>query len=69
MIKKVDTDGSGEIDFEEFLQMMQNMMEEGQTEEGMIEAFKVFDRDMGGDITSSELRECMTQLGNKMSHQ
>ena len=35
----------------------------------MIEAFKVFDRDCGGDITSTELRECMTELGHKMSHQ
>ena len=33
----------------------------------MIEAFKVFDRDMGGDITSTELRDCMMNLGDKMS--
>ena len=45
MIKKVDTDGSGEIDFDEFLLLMKHMVEEQDNEAGMIEAFKVFDRD------------------------
>ena len=46
---------------------MQMLLEDGDTQEGMIEAFKVFDRDMGGDITSTELRDCMMNLGDKMN--
>ena len=37
------------------------------TEEELIEAFKVFDRDGNGLISSIELRHVMTQLGEKLT--
>jgi len=43
MIKEVDEDGSGEIDFDEFLQLMG--MKVNSTEQELMEAFKVLDRD------------------------
>ena len=67
LIEKVDADGSGEIDCDEFLMLMQDVLKESDTEEGLIEAFKTFDRDMGGDITTTELRDCMTNYGDKMT--
>ena len=69
MVKRVDSDGSGQIEFEEFLQLMAIRIKEDDTEEGLIEAFKVFDRDQGGDITNDELREVMRSLGSKMDEE
>ena len=36
------------------------------TEEELIEAFKVFDRDGNGFISAAELRHVMTNLGEKL---
>merc|ERR1712216_873956 len=39
----------------------------GDTEEELIEAFKVFDRDGNGFISAAELRHIMTNLGEKLT--
>ena len=49
MIREVDLDGNGTIDFKEFLCLMVKKMKGTDTEEELIEAFKVFDRD-GNDL-------------------
>ena len=41
MINEVDEDGSGAIDFEEFLVMMANKMKEADGEEELRDAFRV----------------------------
>ena len=63
MIREVDLDGNGTIDFKEFLCLMVKKMKGTDTEEELLEAFKVFDRDGNGYITSHELRYIMTNLG------
>jgi len=40
---------------------------EGDTEEDLIDAFKVFDKDGNGFISAVELRHVMTSLGEKLS--
>jgi calmodulin len=67
MIKQVDLDGNGTIDFKEFLGLMVRKMKDTDTEEELLEAFKVFDRDSNGFITSHELRHVMTNLGQSLS--
>ena len=67
MIREVDLDGSGTIDFKEFLCLMVKKMKGNDTEEELLEAFKVFDRDGNGYITSHELRHIMTNLGEGLS--
>ena len=59
--------GNGEIDFEEFLQMMAKKMNDGDHEEEIREAFDVFDREKNGVITHADLKFVMSQLGEKLT--
>ena len=67
MINEVDADGNGIIDFPEFLTMMSRKMRDTDSEEEMMEAFRVFDKDGSGYITAAELRHVMTNLGEKLT--
>merc|ERR1719355_49743 len=46
---------------------MARKMKDTDTEEELIEAFKVFDRDGNGFISAAELRHVMTNLGEKLT--
>jgi calmodulin len=69
---QADVDGNGTIDFSEFIQMMpaatKNERDED-AEEEMLEAFKVFDSDGNGMISSDELRQIMANLGEKLTNE
>ena len=67
IIREVDLDGNGTIDFKEFLCLMVKKMKDTDTDEELLEAFKVFDRDGNGFITSHELRNIMNSLGEYLS--
>lgn len=67
MINEVDVDGNGNIDFKEFLGLMARKMRDTDTEEELIEAFKVFDRDGNGLVSSVELKHVMLSLGEKIT--
>ena len=54
MIKAADSDGSGVIEFQEFMDMICDQMEV--TEEEIEEAFKMFDRDNSGSINHNEVK-------------
>mmetsp|Transcript_129423 Transcript_129423/g.307073 ORF Transcript_129423/g.307073 Transcript_129423/m.307073 type:complete len:151 (-) Transcript_129423:166-618(-) len=55
------------IDFHTFLSLMSRKLKETDTEEELIEAFKVFDRDRDGFISGKELRQSMTNLGERLT--
>ncbi|CAL1138915.1 unnamed protein product [Cladocopium goreaui] len=55
------------IDFQSFLSLMSRKLKETDTEEELIEAFKVFDRDRDGFISGGELRASMTNLGERLN--
>ncbi|KAG2499977.1 hypothetical protein HYH03_002262 [Edaphochlamys debaryana] len=68
MIREVDTDGNGTVDFNEFCKLMENRQLQTQDQEEMLrEAFKMFDRDGNGQINASELRHVMTNLGEALT--
>ena len=69
IIKEIDTDGNGVIDFNEFLALMERKMTFWDGEEDIKEAFRVFDQDGNGVISSAELRKIMTCLGEKLTEE
>ena len=62
MIDEVDLDGNGEIDFEEFVTLMNRRSKETDLEEEILNAFKVFDKEGNGLVSITELRHIMTEL-------
>eukprot|EP00612_Vaucheria_litorea_P002478 CAMPEP_0171459286 /NCGR_PEP_ID=MMETSP0945-20130129/4630_1 /TAXON_ID=109269 /ORGANISM="Vaucheria litorea, Strain CCMP2940" /LENGTH=149 /DNA_ID=CAMNT_0011985273 /DNA_START=27 /DNA_END=476 /DNA_ORIENTATION=- len=69
MISEVDSDGSGNIDFDEFLRMMaKSMNEERNADEEMLAAFQVFDRDGNGLISIDELKQVMIELDQQLTN-
>ncbi len=57
MINEVDFDGSGSIEFDEFLIMMAKKVKENEQSNDIREAFRVFDRDRDGFISHEELTQ------------
>jgi centrin-1 len=51
MISDIDKDGSGTIDFSEFLEMMTAKMSERDSREEILKAFRLFDDDETGKVT------------------
>ncbi|XP_059654483.1 calmodulin-like protein 3 [Cornus florida] len=65
MIAKIDINGDGCVDIDEFGALYQSVMEERDEEEDMREAFNVFDQNGDGFITVEELRSVLASLGLK----
>lgn len=63
MISIVDTDGSGSIEFMEFLELMAYKMDQRDSEEEVLEAFRIFDKDNKGYITRIDFKTIMKHLG------
>merc|ERR1712215_58247 len=65
MIRNVDTNANGSIDFNEFIDMM--VKRGASIEDDVAHAFKVFDRDGDGLISEEELRLTMNNLGEPLT--
>ena len=67
LMKKIDTDGSGEIEFDEFLEFMRNLNKEDEVDEDALkEVFKLFDRDEKGYLTPESVYHIFLSLGEKI---
>ena len=69
MIKEVDLNNDGKIDLDEFITLMGKRTPDTQTEDEVINAFRVFDKEGNGLIASSELKHIMMTIGDKMSEE
>lgn len=67
MIADIDKDGSGTIDFEEFLSMMTSKMGERDSREEILKAFRLFDDDNTGKISFKNLKRVAKELGENIS--
>ena len=69
MMKEVDLNQDGKIDFDEFMTLMIKTSPENQAEEEVINAFRVFDKEGNGLISSAELKHIMMNIGDKMTEE
>merc|ERR1712138_349625 len=69
MITDIDADGSGNIEFPEFLEMMTGKMGEKDTKEEIIKVFKLFDDDSTGKISFKNLKRVAKELGENMTEE
>ncbi|CAM4680163.1 unnamed protein product [Leuciscus chuanchicus] len=72
IIEEVDEDGSGTIDFEEFLVMMVHQLKEdqaGKSEEELSECFRVFDKNQDGFIDREEFGDIMRATGEPLAEE
>ena len=67
MVSDLDADGSGAIDFEEFLDIMTARMSGKDTKEDIYKVFRLFDDDKTGTITIQNLRRVAKELGETMT--
>lgn len=65
MIERIDVNGDGCVDIDEFGALYKSIMEEKDEEEDMREAFNVFDQNGDGFITFDELKAVLGSLGLK----
>lgn len=65
MIEKIDVNGDGCVDIDEFGALYQTIMDERDDEEDMRKAFDVFDQNGDGFITVDELKSVLASLGLK----
>jgi calmodulin len=66
MLNLGDVDGSGTIEFQEFVDIVTNKMTAKDSEDELLEAFRVFDKDGSGSITKAELKYAMLSLGERL---
>ena len=63
MIADLDADGSGQLEFNEWLHLMTNRVSEKDTRPNIDKIFSLFDSSKTGGITFDNLKEAATTLG------
>ena len=66
MIQDIDQDSNGEIDFDEFLELITTKLAGSDTEEDVQKIFELFDDDQTGFITLHNLKRVAGELGERM---
>lgn len=69
MIKEIDTDGSGELEFQEFLEMMTARLTDKTPRTEIERVFKLFDDDRTGEISLGNLKRVASELGEEVSQE
>ncbi|KAK9889612.1 hypothetical protein WA026_006986 [Henosepilachna vigintioctopunctata] len=70
IISEVDADGSGELEFEEFVTLASRFMVEEDAEamqQELKEAFRLYDKEGNGYITTKTLKEILKELDDKLT--
>ncbi|CAL4119136.1 unnamed protein product [Meganyctiphanes norvegica] len=70
IFEEVDDDGSGLLEFEEFAELAAKFLIEEDEEElkkELKEAFRIYDKDGEGFITTDTLREILKEIDNKLT--
>ena len=69
MVKEVDSDYSGTIEFNEFVALMESKMRDNDSEEEIFEAFKIFDKKGNGHISRNDIKNVMKSLHDPLTQE
>jgi len=72
VVDEVDEDGSGELEFEEFCQLAAKFLieeDEESLKEELREAFRIYDKEGNGYITTDTLKEILRELDNRLTEE
>lgn len=69
MENDVDPDGTGYVDFPEFLSWMARNKKDVDPEEELLDAFRIFDKTNLGMIGANELRHVVKSLGEPLTEE
>lgn len=67
LLKEADKDGSGTVEFPEFLQIMTTKFGQRDSKEEMTKAFRLFDDDETGKISFRNLKRVAVELGETIT--
>ncbi|KAJ3361607.1 Centrin-1 [Kappamyces sp. JEL0680] len=67
MMQDVDKNGTGKIDFNEFLELMTAKMAEKDSKEEILKAFRLFDDDGTNSISFKNLKRVAKELGENLT--
>ena len=68
MVKEIDEDGNGEIDFDEFLILMNKVVNNHKDDYQIVmKAFQCFDYKGSGEIEMGQLKKTLTLFGEKLT--
>jgi len=67
MVRDVDDDGSGSVDYPEFLEMMAHKILNRDPVEEIDKAFKLFDDDQTGRVSFKNLKRVAKELGERLT--
>mmetsp|Transcript_6279 Transcript_6279/g.13572 ORF Transcript_6279/g.13572 Transcript_6279/m.13572 type:complete len:186 (+) Transcript_6279:41-598(+) len=68
-LDKIDPEGRGILNFQQFVEFVSNFALGIITEEEILEAFRCFDRDASGSLDSKELKHILQTMGDKLSEE
>ena len=66
-MKKLDKDGSGTIELDEFMALMAEKITERNPEEELKKAFRIYDDDDNGGISFENLKKVAKEMGETIS--
>merc|ERR1712054_302856 len=69
MVADLDADGSGEIEFGEFLDVMTAKLDERNSREEIDRVFNLFDKDRNGTLEADDLSRVCKELGEDMTEE
>ena len=67
IIEEIDLEGNGEINYEDFVSIVNRREKDVDNVEEVLKAFKVFDKEGNGLININDLKHIMLNVGNNFS--
>ena len=69
IIEELGLEGNGEVNFEDFVSIVNRREKDVDSEEEVLKAFKLFDKEGNGLININELKNIMLSVGNNIKEE